>query len=266
MTPDLTTLRAVAEHAARDGGAAALKTYGGSHDEATKANIFDIVTEGDKASEAAILPILRANTRFPIFSEEGGGDEFDAPYIWHVDPIDGTVNYASNLPHFSVSIALADRDLAPVVGVVFNPVTGEMFSAARGQGATLNGKPIHASDVRDMHQALIATGFPSGRRTVRRENNLDAFMAVLPRVRDMRRLGSAALDISFVACGRLEAFWEGGMNSWDVLAALLILSESGGRYSDYDGGTARAVTGKQVVATNGWLHEELLTTINAARR
>lgn len=265
MSLDLNTLRAVAVHAAREAGAAALQTYGGAHDEATKSGIYDIVTEGDKASEAAILPILRANSHFAVVSEEGGGDVFDAPYSWHIDPIDGTINYANNLPHFSISIALADKNLVPVVGVVYNPATNELFSAALGQGATLNGSPIHVSTAGSLSQSVLATGFPTGRRAIRPDNNIDAFTAVLPRVRDMRRLGSAALDLAFVACGRLEGFWEGFVHSWDVLAGLLLVTEAGGTISDYDGGTDKLYTGSQVVATNGKIHDDLLTTINAAR-
>ncbi|MBK8027409.1 MAG: inositol monophosphatase [Chloroflexi bacterium] len=265
MNLDLPALRALAERAARDAGVAALKTFGGAHDEVTKANAFDIVTEGDKASEAAIVPVLAASG-FPIHSEEGGGEIFDAPYAWHVDPIDGTTNYANNLPHFSISIALADPDLRPQVGVVYNPVTNEMFSAARGGGATLNGQPIHVSNAETLGLSLIASGFPTGRRTLRSGNNVDSFLAVLNRVRDMRRLGSAALELSFVACGRLEAFWDAGMHSWDVQAGLLIVEEAGGRATDFDGGTTRLYTGNQVVVSNGCIHDELLTTINAARR
>ena len=164
-----------------------------------------------------------------------------------------------------MSIALADKNLVPVVGVVYNPATNELFSAALGQGATLNDNPIHVSSAESLSQSLLATGFPTGRRTIHPDNNISAFTAVLPRVRDMRRLGSAALELAFVACGRLEGFWEGFVHSWDVLAGLLIVTEAGGTISDYDGGTDKLYTGSQIVATNGKIHGDLLTAINAAR-
>ncbi len=265
MTLDLHALRRAAEQAAYAAGQAAMRTFGSAHDETTKSGIYDIVTEGDRASEAAILPILRAHSPYPILSEEGGGEEFESPYAWHLDPIDGTTNYANNLPHFSVSIALADRDLVPLVGVVLNPVTGELFSAARGHGATLNGRPIHVSPSAHLNQCVVATGFPTGKRTLT-DNNIDAFIAVLPRVRDVRRFGSAALDLAFVAAGRFEAFWESNIHSWDVLAGLLLVTEAGGRVSDYDENTTHLYTGAQVMATNGHIHDALLLTVNNARR
>lgn len=267
MNIDLRALRAVAEQAARKGGEAALRTFGGAHDQATKSGIYDIVTEGDKASEAAILTVLQSGARFPVVSEEGGGESFDAPYAWYIDPIDGTTNFANNLPHFSVSIALADRaSLTPLVGVVYAPAMNELYSAARGQGVTLNGRPIHVSAAAKLNQSVLATGFPVGKRTLRHGSNLDSFINVLPRVRDLRRFGSAALDMAFVAVGRLDGFWEGSIHSWDILGALILVTEAGGTVSDYSGGGSRLYSGEEVVATNGGIHEELLEAINTAER
>ena len=262
---DLQAVRAVAEQAALRGGEVVMPLFNQPHNESTKANIYDVVTEGDKAVEAAIIPFLReAYPQFGIVSEEGGGADFETgDYAWHIDPIDGTTNFANNIPFFSISIALADRALNPVVGVVYNPVNREMFSAAHGQGATLNGMPIHASRLSDMNRAVMATGFSTRRHTLPEEvNNLREFREMLWRVRDLRRFGSAALELAFVACGRLDGFWERHMNSWDVLGGVMLILEAGGAVSDYSGGMDQLLRGREVVASNGLLHAEILAVLN----
>ena len=196
-------------------------------------------------------------------AKKAAGSDTDAAaeYAWYVDPIDGTTNFASNLPFFSVSIALAGRDLVPLVGVVYNPVYGEMFSAARGFGATFNGRPIHVTGTAELSRAVLSTGFSYDRHTAA-YNNLAQWEAMLMEARDMRRFGSAALDLAFVAAGRLDGYWERPLHSWDCLAGLLLVEEAGGQTSDYSGGKANLYSGAEVVATNGLLHDRVLAVLN----
>jgi myo-inositol-1(or 4)-monophosphatase len=262
---ELQSVRAEAERIATRAGEAVLPYFNQPHEEVFKSNIYDVVTEGDKAAEAVIVAALReAFPHYAIVSEEGGSGlvpEGEAEYCWYIDPIDGTTNFAANLPLFAISIALADRALNPLVGVVYNPVYGEMFSAAKGCGTTLNGTPIHVTATAEMHRAVFSTGFSYQRHT-RPDNNLRAWEAMLMTVRDMRRFGSAALDMCFVAAGRLDGYWERYIHSWDCLAALLCVTEAGGRVSDYSGGSDKLLTGDEVVATNGLLHDDVLRVLN----
>ncbi len=250
---DMQAVRTAVEAIAREAGAAAMQFYAQPHQETIKANIYDVVTEGDRASEAVIVRALREQfPQYPILSEEGGGggDRDSAEYMWYVDPVDGTTNYANNLPFFSVSIALAARDLSPVVGVVYNPVYQELYSAAKGFGASFNGQPIHASRTAELNRAVLASGFPTARHTLA-DNNLPQWTAMLMATRDLRRFGSAALDLAFVASGRLDGFWEKHLHSWDCLAGILLVQEAGGSVTDYSGGTANLYSGAEVVASNG---------------
>ncbi len=261
---DLQAIRAAVEAVAREAGAAVMQFYDQPHQETLKDTIYDVVTEGDKASEALI--VRRLHELFPeyaILSEEGGGagGTREAEYIWHVDPIDGTTNYANNIPFFSISIALATRTLTPVVGVVYNPVYDELYSAARGFGATFNGRPIHVSQTADLSHAVLGSGFTTHRHTVR-DNNIPQWNAMLMEVRDLRRFGSAALDLAFVAAGKLDGFWETYLNSWDCLAGILLVQEAGGTTTDYLGGTAELYSGRAVVATNGLIHNRVLSILN----
>ncbi len=220
---DLQAIRAAVEAIAREAGAAVMQFYDHPHEETVKTTIYDVVTEGDKASEAVIVRQLRDQfPQYPILSEEGGGagGARDADYFWHVDPIDGTTNFANNIPFFSISIALAARNLAPLVGVVYNPVYDELYSAAHGFGATFNGQPIHVSQTADLSRAVLGSGFSTHRHAIA-DNNIAQWNAMLMEVRDLRRFGSAALDLAFVAAGKLDGFWETRLNSWDCLAGIL---------------------------------------------
>ncbi|MFN8564697.1 MAG: inositol monophosphatase family protein [Anaerolineae bacterium] len=260
---DFQATRTAVEGIARQAGAAVMQYYGQAHHETIKSNIYDVVTEGDHASEAVIVPALRdLFPAYPIISEEGGGgdDNASAEYAWYVDPVDGTTNFANNIPFFSVSIALAARDLTPVVGVVYNPVSGELFSAARGFGASLNGTPIHVARLAALSRAVLSSGFPTQRHTLA-DNNIHQWTTMLMEVRDLRRFGSAALELAFVAAGRLDGFWERHIHSWDCLAGLLMVQEAGGRTSDYDGGVDALYTGASIVATNGLIHDEVLAVL-----
>jgi myo-inositol-1(or 4)-monophosphatase len=266
---DLQAVRASAEAIAREAGAVLMRFFDQPHTERTKKTLTDIVTEGDMASEAVIIPALRQ--RFPdhaIASEEGGGTDSTfaetADYCWHVDPLDGTSNYASNIPFFSVSIGLANRDMKPLVGVVYDPFGYQLFSAARGFGATLNGKRLHVSSSDSLRTSMLVSGFPYDSET-NSENNLREWGAFVTRTRGTRRFGSVALELSFVAAGRFDGLWEQRLNTWDVAAGILMVQEAGGVITDYSGHDSDVMSGREVVASNGLIHESMLTVLREAR-
>jgi myo-inositol-1(or 4)-monophosphatase len=264
---NLETIRQTATDIALQAGAELMRFYDQPHQEITKQNIYDLVTEGDKASEAIIVPAL--HKAFPdhhIVAEEGGGSgaPADAEYRWYIDPVDGTTNFANNIPYFSVSMALADRDNNPLVGVVYNPVYNELFTAARGFGATLNNKPLRVSGADSLSKAILCTGFPYTRAT-NQDNNLREWGAFLPIVRDLRRFGSAALDLCFVAAGRFDGFWEAHLNPWDCMAGILCIREAGGLVTDYSGGEANLL-GAELIAGNKTLHPQIMEVITTSRQ
>jgi myo-inositol-1(or 4)-monophosphatase len=267
---DLVAIRQAAEAIAIRAGETILDHLNQPHQEMTKTSVFDVVTEGDTAAEQVIVAGLRELTPdVAIVTEESGllsasaqGQGEVHGLQWHIDPIDGTTNFAIGLPFFCVSLALADHTLQPLIGVVYDPVARELFSAARGLGAALNGSPIHVTTTETLERAVVSTGF-SYNRHLTPDNNLAQWGAMLMRVRGLRRLGSAALELAYVAAGRLDAFWEKYIQSWDCLAGLLLVAEAGGRISDYSGGSERLYSGEQVVASNGRLHDALLEVLNA---
>lgn len=192
----------------------------------TKSNDSDVVTAADKASERIIKNFI--HSEFPdhgILSEESGQENFDREWRWVVDPLDGTTNFSQGLPVFSVSIALEHNGEA-VVGVVYAPYLGELFHAVKGSGAFLNGKPIHCSHKSRLSQAVVATGVPYDKRE-NADNNLREIARTVPEVRGVRRLGSAAIDLSYTAAGFYDAYWELNLNRWDVAAGILIAKEAG---------------------------------------
>jgi myo-inositol-1(or 4)-monophosphatase len=213
----------------------------------------DIVTQADKRSERLIVE--RLTQYFPehaIAAEEGTGHDSTSEFRWHVDPLDGTTNYAHGYPCFCVSIGLAQRETM-LAGVVFNPFYNELFSAARGRGATLNGKPIHVSKVANLATSLLCTGFPVHKRVA--SPNIHYYWDFTLRSHGVRRDGSAALDLASVAAGRFEGFWEFGLNRWDTAAGVLLVEEAGGKISDFDG-RPYTLGGPVILATNGLIHEE----------
>jgi myo-inositol-1(or 4)-monophosphatase len=216
---------------------------------------FDLVTEADRASEK--LVVERLHTHFPthtVLGEEGGLRDKSSDYCWYVDPLDGTTNFAHGFPMFNVTLGLA-RGGELVAGVIYDPLRDEMFTAELGGGAYLNGRRISVSQVTGIEHALLATGFPSRKR---HENvNVHFFHQVAMATHGVRRGGSAAIDLAYVACGRLDGFWEFGLNPWDMAAGLLLVREAGGRTTNMKGGPAE-LSGPHIAVTNGRIHDELL--------
>ena len=218
---------------------------------------FDLVTEADRASEKLVVERLRQY--FPTHSiqaEEGGGGESatGSEYRWYVDPLDGTTNFAHGYPAWSVTMAL-EKAGELVAGVVFDPNRDELFACEKGAGAFLNGKRIHVSRVDKLANSLSCTGFPNHNR--KSNPNVHFFYQLAMETHGVRRGGSAAIDLSYTACGRLDAFWEIGLSPWDLAAGKLLVQEAGGVVTTMRG-DAHAVTSPDVMADNGLLHEELL--------
>ncbi len=223
----------------------------------------DLVTEADRASEALIVSKLQA--AFPthgIYGEEGTREGLASEYRWYVDPLDGTTNFAHGFPAFCVVLGLerrppnlaADQDGEIVAGVIYDPLRDEMFSAERGRGAWLNGRPIKVSTTKTLAEALTATGFPSHKR--HGSPNIHFYQQITLRSHGVRRAGSAALDLAYVACGRLDGFWEFNLNPWDTSAGVLLVEEAGGTITHFDGGTF-TLDSREVLATNGQILGEL---------
>jgi myo-inositol-1(or 4)-monophosphatase len=223
----------------------------------------DLVTEADRASEALIVERLRA--AFPehgIYGEEGTREGLTSEYRWYVDPLDGTTNFAHGFPAFCVLLGLerrapglaADADGEMIAGVTYDPLRDEMFSAERGKGAWLNGKQVHVSKTAKLQEALTATGFPSQKRHV--SPNVHFYQQITLRSHGVRRAGSAGLDMAYVACGRLDGFWEFHLNPWDTSAGYLLVEEAGGTVTHFDGGRF-TLDSREVLATNGLILGEM---------
>ena len=217
---------------------------------------YDLVTAADRASEK--LVIKRLNERFPqhgIVAEEGGRAELHSQLRWYVDPLDGTTNFAHGFPLWNVTLALA-RDEEVIAGVIYDPLNRELFAAERGAGARLNGAPMQVSRTAVLNDSLVATGFPSRKR--HHNVNIHFYYQLAMVTHGVRRGGSAALDLAYTACGRLEAFWEFGLNPWDMAAGTLLVEEAGGKVSGMRG-EPLDLQGKYVLADNGFIHEETLS-------
>lgn len=232
-------LLATAMTLARAAGARLLEFYGGDLDIALKSSEFDLVTQADKTSEALILGELRA--RYPdhaFLAEESGASATTSEWQWVVDPLDGTTNFASGFPHFCVSIGLRHRD-ETVLGVLFDPLRDELFWAERGTGAWLESprtgrQRLAVRQTTRLEESVLATGFAYSRASTE-TNNLAEFTRLIRRIRGIRRAGSAALDIAYVAAGRLDGYWEYHMQAWDTTAASLLVTEAGGTLATLSG-------------------------------
>jgi myo-inositol-1(or 4)-monophosphatase len=255
---DITSFLALATQLARDAGRFALNVQKAELQVTTKSNAFDLVTDVDKQNEEFIRNAVL--TRFPdhAFLGEEGGVHGDAEVKWIVDPIDGTINFAHGLPIWCVSIGV-EIDGKPACGAIYDPNRDELFSAATGTGAYLNGKRLTVSDIAEPSRALLVTGFPYN--IAENPNNaIEHFDAFLRLGILVRRLGSAALDLAYVAAGRFDGFFEGSLSPWDMAAGAVILTEAGGKVTQYED-KPYSIYGKSVIASNGVLHKFILDVL-----
>ena len=246
-----------------------IRTHAGrlSETDIQEKGVHDLVTTVDEASQALITRMLReVFPDYAVLAEEGAEDEMIAGvadgYRWIIDPIDGTTNFAHGVPPYAVSIAL-QREAEVVVGVVLDVATGDLFTAIRGRGTYRNGALVRVSRRPALGVGLLATGFP-----YRAYDHLDSYLAVFRRfvqqARGVRRLGSAAIDLAYVACGRFDGFYETGLNAWDVAAGVLLVEEAGGRVTDYHD-APNPLFAKQILASNGLIHASMLGILSPMR-
>lgn len=254
---------------ARGAGEIILRHFAAPIPTTSKSSRIDIVTAADTEAEVYIVRELLG--RFPdhhIVGEEGGGQgapAASAPYQWFVDPVDGTVNFASKLPYFCTSIALATPDRQPLLGVVYDPTRGEMFTAVSGGGAYLNGQRLQVTQTAELADALLASGFPYDKHT-NPDNNLKEWSAFLTKTRGERRLGSAALDLCYVAAGRLDGFWEKNLKPYDALAGMLLVREAGGTVTDYRGNPNPQHEDRgRYLGSNSHLHPAMMAVLQSVQ-
>jgi myo-inositol-1(or 4)-monophosphatase len=248
----------VALTAAKRAGEVILEGFGSNHNLHFKSSHSDLVTEFDPKAEFAIVSLI--SSAFPehqIIAEEGSTGGKHPDYCWFVDPIDGTTNFAHGVPLVCTCIGLQERGEI-VVGVVYAPVMNELFVGVKGQGATLNGKPIHVSDTADLKLSLLATGFPYNRQTV--GFNIECFQTFMHISQGVRRDGCAGLDLCNVAMGRYDGFWEYGFAYWDMAAASVIIREAGGSISLPNGAPLLTVS-RDVVASNGLIQQQIVDVL-----
>jgi len=247
------------ENLARQAGAILRAGYSQEHEVSYK-GVIDLVTEIDHQSEAFLLGEVQKD--FPdhhIFSEESGVIQGDVEHIWYIDPLDGTVNYAHNIPIFSVSIAYAYKGVL-TLGAVYDPMRDEMFLAEREKGATLNGKSIHVSSTAELQKSLLVTGFPYDAWNTEQDNFAN-FIKFGKLSQGVRRLGSAALDLCYVASGRFDGFWELALKPWDVAAGGLICEEAGAQITNVNGKSDYISPPQSVIATTPEIHARMLAEL-----
>ena len=224
----------------------------------------DLVTEADREAEAAIVAIIQA--RFPehnILAEEGDYPHTTSPFRWIIDPLDGTTNFTHAFPWFAVSIAVEEAGEI-ILGIVYQPYYEELFVAAKGQGATLNGQPLHVSAINRLDRALLATGFAPA-STSSPANNFDHFIHFQEHAQACRRPGAASLDLACVAAGRFDGFWEMKLKPWDTAAGMLLVTEAGGRISNFDGAPF-APSHLECLASNGLIHDAMVSILQQGKR
>ncbi len=245
----------LATEAAQQGGAVLKELWGNLKDIRDKRYQGDLVTEADRQSESVILNSLLFH--FPdhqILAEESGLFQPPSDFMWAVDPLDGTTNYAHQYPMIAVSIGLIYQH-SPILGVIYNPITDELFQAAEGWGAKLNGQPITVSNISHLKDSLLATGFAYDRRETP-DNNYAEFCHFTHLTHGVRRAGAASLDLAYVACGRLDGYWEKGLKPWDLAAGAIMVKEAGGWVSDYKLDPLNLDSGR-ILATNGHLQSAM---------
>jgi len=245
---------------AREAGHLLLEKFGRITSINKKGDI-NLVTEADLASEALIIERVRSYyPRHSILAEESGEAVIkggDSTWKWIIDPLDGTTNYAHGYPCFCVTLAL-EHNGEIVIGVTYDPTREELFAAEKGHGATMNGKPIRVSAAEKLSESLLVTGFPYDFKS--RPNFSRHFTDFLMSSRGVRRDGSAAIDMAYVACGRFDGFWEEGLNPWDVAAGYLLIEEAGGHVTFYDG-SAYSIYRTPIVGSNGLIHSQMLDVL-----
>ena len=254
--PSLSIFLDIATEAALAGGAVLQSYWGKLEDIQEKGRPGDLITAADKAAEAAVLQVIERH--FPahqILAEESGqqGDT-QSQYLWAIDPLDGTTNFAHQYPFSATSVGLLIEGV-PQVGVVYDPFHRELFRAAKGLGATRNRQPIQVSATTSLEQSLLVTGFAYDRRETP-DNNYAEFCYLTHLTQGVRRGGAAAIDLAYVACGRLDGYWERGLSPWDIAAGIVLVQEAGGQVTAYDGGPQKLNTGR-LLATNGLIHQAL---------
>lgn len=256
-----------AEHAARQAGKYLLEVLPEKRD-IDKKGTTNLVTEADRHSEKLIHEIITEH--FPedeFLAEEGTKSRSDkkngSEFTWIVDPLDGTTNYAHRFPIFCVSIAIVKEGI-PNIGCIYNPILNECFTAQKGKGAFLNGKPIRISTTQKLIDSLLATGFPYDIRESD-DDNLDNFAMFYKKAQAVRRAGSAALDLAYLACGRFDGFWEFKLSAWDIAAGIIIVKEAGGKVSQFNGEPVDIFKG-EILASNGLIHSQMQELLEKARK
>jgi len=261
---DIVLFESFASKAASSAGSILKKYWGKLSNIESKGVSWNLVTEADKESEERILDMIRST--FPshdILSEESGfHQKNESELTWIIDPLDGTTNYTHQYPWISISIALAHRNTM-IVGVVYNPITEEMFRAALGHGCRLNGNKVGVSSIETLEFSLLATGFAYDRRNTA-DNNYAEFCHLTNLSQGVRRGGSAALDLAYVAAGRLDGFWERGLSPWDIAAGVVLIREAGGVVTSYEGEKIDLKSGR-VLASNGKIHDAMRRELNLSR-
>lgn len=260
---NLKELEETATFAVKEAGKFLKENLGKSVHIDRKSSPIDLVTKYDRQSEAKIVNIIQ--DQYPehdILAEERPPAKKSSPYKWIIDPLDGTTNYAHGYPIFSVSIGIMHLDQI-ILGVVYNPITEELFRASQGDKTTLNGDVIRVSKVDNLKDSLLATGFPYDLEKM--DKNLKLFEAFVYEAQGIRRAGSAALDLCSVACGRLDGFWEFDLGAWDLAAGSIIAKNAGGKLSDFQGQTLNIFKGA-VLASNGLIHQSMLEVLSPGQK
>ena len=257
-------LKQVLLEATQEAGKIIQQYFQGTFSIDNKEGINNLVTEVDTKAETRIIEVIRSY--FPdhsIISEEVGELKQDSPYKWIIDPIDGTVNFAHGIPICCVSIGLSHKD-EMLLGAVYNPMMNELFFAEKGKGATLNEQPIFVSKKSNFAKACLVTGFPY-KWPETKEHPIKVFERLILQGLPVRRLGSAAIDLCWVACGRFDGFWEYNLSPWDIAAGYLIVTEAGGKVTNFKG-APYSVYDKETLATNGLIHDEMLRIIDGRQK
>ncbi|MGA8163784.1 MAG: inositol monophosphatase family protein [Waddliaceae bacterium] len=254
----------VATQVAEEGGKVLTKYWGRLSNISKKSFTWDLVTEADQESEEVILQLLtELYPSHAILAEESGLKQAEeSEYLWVVDPLDGTTNYTHQYPMVCVSVALMFQNEI-IAGVVYNPILNEMFQAGRGLGSTLNQQAIQVSETGALDHSLLATGFGYDRKQTA-DTNYPEFCHLTHCSQGVRRGGSAALDLAYVAAGRLDGCWERGLYPWDMAAGVILIEEAGGKVTSYEGSPLVLESGR-LMASNGHIHQEMIKELRAAR-